>query len=139
MKKSELKQVLKPLIKECIKESIFEEGILSGLIKEVVSGLDQSTLVESADPPKQDFSRQHKVELQQEARKDLDNRKKKLEESLGGEFKGIFENVEPMSGGGSPQSSGNSKGPLANYAPGDAGVDISGIIGLAGGNWKNMI
>jgi len=139
MKKSELKEVLKPLIKECIKEAIFEEGVLSGLIKEVVSGLGQPTLVEAVDPPKQDFSRQHKVELQQEARKDLDNRRKKLEETLGGEFKGIFENVEPMSGGGSPQSSGNSKGPLSNYAPGDSGVDISGIMGLAGGNWKNMI
>ncbi|NDI03614.1 MAG: hypothetical protein EBY77_05560, partial [Rhodobacteraceae bacterium] len=65
-------QVLKPLIKECIKEAIFEEGVLSGLIKEVVSGLGQPTLVETADPPKQDFSRQHKVELQQEARKDLE-------------------------------------------------------------------
>ena len=139
MKKSELKEVLKPLIKECIKEAIFEEGVLSGLIKEVVSGLGQSTLVETAEAPKQDFARQRNVELQQEARKDLDNRRKKLEETLGGEFKGIFENVEPMSGGGSPQSSGNSKGPLANYAPGDSGVDISGIMGLAGGNWKNMI
>ena len=139
MKKSELKQVLKPLIKECIKEAIFEEGVLSGLIKEVVSGLGQPTLVETAESPKQDFARQRNVELQQEARKDLNNRRKKLEETLGGEFKGIFENVEPMSGGGSPQSSGNSKGPLSNYAPGDSGVDISGIMGLAGNNWKNMI
>ena len=139
MKKSELKQVLKPLIKECIKEAIFEEGVLSGLIKEVVSGLGQPTLVETAEAPKQDFARQRNVELQQEARKDLNDRRKKLEETLGGEFKGIFENVEPMSGGGSPQSSGNSKGPLSNYAPGDSGVDISGIMGLAGGNWKNMI
>jgi len=139
MKKSDLKQVLKPLIKECIKEAIFEEGVLSGLIKEVVSGLGQPTLVETAAPPKQDFARKHNVELQQEAKKDLDNRRKKLEETLGGEFKGIFENVDPMSGGGSPHSSGNSGGPLSNYAPGDSGVDISGIMGLAGGNWKNMI
>ena len=139
MKKTELKKVLKPLIKECIKEAIFEEGVLSGLIKEVVSGLGQATLVESVEPPREDFSRQHKIELQQEAKKDLDNKRQMLEETLGGEFKGIFENVEPMSGGGSPQSSGGSNGPLSGYSANDSGVDIAGIMNLAGRNWKNMI
>ena len=45
MKKNELKQVLKPLIKECIKECIFEEGVLSGIITEVVSGLENQRIV----------------------------------------------------------------------------------------------
>ena len=35
MKKSELKNI----IKECVKEVIFEEGVLSGLITEVIHGL----------------------------------------------------------------------------------------------------
>ena len=39
MKRSELKEVLKPLIKECIKEVLFEDGVLSGIIAEVVTGL----------------------------------------------------------------------------------------------------
>ena len=36
MKKSQLKS----LIKECIKEVIFEEGVLSGIITEVASGMN---------------------------------------------------------------------------------------------------
>lgn len=139
MKKQELQKVLKPLIKECIKEIIFEEGILSGLISEVVHGLGQQTIIESRAPePTHDFSRQQ-VELQEEAAAALKEKKKRLEESMGGGFSGIFENVEPISKGGSPSDS-QTQGPLSHYSPHDSGVDISGIMAIAGGkNWKNMI
>jgi len=133
MKKQELKNILKPLIKECIRESIFEEGMLSGLIKEVVQGLDTRQVVAEAETA--DFSRNHSVELQESAKKDLQNRRSKLEQSMGGNFKGIFENVEPTS---APASSGGNS-PLSTYAPSDAGVDISGILSIGGSNWKNMI
>ena len=141
MKKDQLKKILKPLIKECIKEAIFEEGILSGLIKEVAVGLgSQHTIVESSPPAKsQDFSRQ-RVELQQEARAAMEEKKKRLEESMGESFSGIFENTEPLSSGGTPQSEGGAQSPLAGYAPNDAGVDISSIMNLGGRqNWKKMI
>jgi len=139
MKKNELQKILKPLIKECIKEIIFEEGILSGLISEVVHGLGQQTIIESHAPePTHNFSRQQ-VELQEEASRALEEKKKRLEESMGGGFSGIFENVEPISKGGSPSDS-QTQGPLSHYSPHDAGVDISGIMAIAGGkNWKNMI
>ena len=66
-------------------------------------------------------------------------KKRKLEESLGGGFKGIFDNVDPIKSAGSPGQK-TSNGALSNYAPDDAGVDISGIMALGGGkNWKNMI
>ncbi len=142
MKKNELQKILKPLIKECIKEVIFEEGILSGLISEVVQGLGQQRIVETVETkqpePERDFSR-HRVELQEEAQHAMREKKRKLEESLGGGFKGIFDNVDPISSAGSPgQKSSNS--PLANYAPNDAGVDISALMEIGGGkNWKNMI
>ena len=60
MKRNELKKVLKPLIKECIKEVIFEEGVLSGLISEVLKGTSGSQLVSEVAPkkavkPKADF------------------------------------------------------------------------------------
>ena len=45
MKKNELKQILKPLIKECIKECIFEEGVLSGIVTEVVRGMETQRIV----------------------------------------------------------------------------------------------
>jgi hypothetical protein len=137
MKQDELKKVLKPLIKQCIKEVIFEEGVLSGLISEVVQGLGgQQTIVESASPPQQDFSRQQ-VELQEEARAGMEDKRRKLEESLG--LGAVFENTAPLSRGGSVGDS-PSQSPLSNYAPNDPGVDISGIMALgAGSNWKKMI
>jgi hypothetical protein len=140
MKKQELQKILKPLIKECIKEVIFEEGVLSNLIKEVALGIgSQQTIVETKAPEREhDFSRQ-RVELQEEAQRAMADKKRKLEESLGGGFEGIFDNVDPIKSAGSPgQKTSNS--PLSNYAPDDAGVDISGIMALGGGkNWKNMI
>lgn len=140
MKKEQLKKVLKPLIKECIKEAIFEEGVLSGLIQEVAIGLGQrEQIVETRKAPEQDFSRQ-RVELQAEARQAMQEKKRKLEEQLGGGFAGIFDNTEPLSSGGSVQREGNPQSPLSAYAPNDAGVDINGLMSIAGGhNWKKMI
>ena len=140
MKKNELQKILKPLIKQCIKEVIFEEGVLSNLIKEVALGIGpQQTIVEAKAPePEYDFSRQ-RVELQEETSDALKEKKRRLEESMGGGFSGIFDNVEPISKAGSPGSP-QSQSPLSSYAPNDAGVDISGIMAIAGGkNWKNMI
>tara|TARA_R110000851_G_scaffold111896_1_gene235719 strand:- start:88 stop:519 length:432 start_codon:yes stop_codon:yes gene_type:complete len=143
MKKNELQKILKPLIKECIKEVIFEDGVLSGLISEVVQGLgSQQRIVETIETkqPEPDFSRSQRVELQENARQAMEEKKRKLEESLGGGFKGIFENVTPISSGGSPGSESKTSSPLSNYASDDAGVDISGLMAIGGGkNWKNMI
>ena len=140
MKKNELQKILKPLIKECIKEIIFEEGVLSSLISEVVQGLGQQVIVEAKAPgprpAEQDFSRQQ-VELQEEARAGMEDKRKKLEESLG--LGAVFENTAPLSRGGSVGDSPN-QSPLSNYAPDDPGVDISAIMALgAGSNWKKMI
>lgn len=139
MKKQELQKILKPLIKECIKEVIFEEGVLSSLIKEVAVGIgSQQTIVETRveEPPQQDFSRQA-VQLQEEQRLALEERKRKIEESIG--LGNILEGVEPLASGGSPGEP-SSKSPLSGYAANDPGVDISGLMALAGGqNWKKMI
>ena len=144
MKKDQLKEVLKPLIKECIKEAILEEGVLSGLISEVVQGLGAQVISESSTkvPVASDFSRAANVELQKEAQKQMEERKRKLEESLGGgAFSGIFENTEPLAKGGTPsENTGGASSPLSAYAPNDPGVDISGLMNIAGGqNWKKMI
>ena len=143
MKKEELKKVLKPLIKECIKEVVFEEGVLSTLIKEVASGIGGTqVLTSNPEPvPTPDFSRQA-VELQEEAAQAMANRRRKLEESMGSGFEGIFESTQPLSSGGSVSTSATppQSSPLSNYAPNDPGVDISGLMAIAGGhNWKKMI
>ena len=135
-----MQKILKPLIKECIKEVIFEEGVLSNIIKEVAVGIgSQQTIVESVQEPSQDFSRQ-RVELQEEARAAMQEKKRRLEESMGGGFSGIFDSTEPLSSGGSVQKEGSAQSPLSAYAPNDAGVDINGLMNIAGGhNWKKMI
>ena len=142
MKKEELKKMLKPLIKECIKEVVFEDGILSGLVSEVVQGLGGQVIREDAAEKKKvpDFTRA-RVELQEEARRNMESTKQKLEQSMGGTaFGGIFENVEPIPPGGeSPTKTSDGQGPLSSYAANDPGVDISGLMNLGGNKWKNMI
>tara|TARA_R110000824_G_scaffold21112_11_gene78980 strand:+ start:2006 stop:2428 length:423 start_codon:yes stop_codon:yes gene_type:complete len=140
MKKSELKNILKPLIKECIKEVIFEEGVLSGLISEVVQGLGAQQMIMESQPSaaQEDFSRQP-AEPDPELLESLQERKRALEESMGSKFGGVFENTEPLSRGGAVNES-KTQSPLAAYAPNDPGVDISGLMSLGGGkNWKHMI
>ena len=140
MKKQELQKILKPLIKECIKEVIFEDGVLSGLISEVVQGLGQQTIVESIEPrqPESDFLRSERAEMRTESLALMKKKRKKLQESMGTGFSGIFEDTEPLSAGGSLKESASSD-PLSNYSPEDAGVDISAIMSLGGAKiWKNM-
>ena len=143
MKQSELKKVLKPLIKQCIKEVIFEEGVLSGLISEVVQGLGgRQMIVESQQPAAQseiqEMPRQSSGH-DPEFLRSLEENKRKLEESMGAQFKGILNETAPLSKGGSLSES-KVQSPLSTYAPNDPGVDIDGLMSLGGGkNWKHMI
>ncbi|OUW01674.1 MAG: hypothetical protein CBD16_05255 [Betaproteobacteria bacterium TMED156] len=138
MKKSELKSI----IKECVKEILFEEGVLSSLVAEVAVGITKAQsqlLVESkpAAAPKHDekFLREKKEEAQQEKRKRLMETKKKMLDAIGGDkMKGVFEGTEPLPNAGStsPHS------PMSGRDPSDAGVDISGLFGLAGQRWQEL-
>mgnify|MGYP003109144271 CR=1 FL=1 len=133
MKKSELKQILKPLVKECIKECLFEEGVLSGIIKEVAQGLAANTITESSrsQPEAQDLKQKMAEEEYERQRQE---RIKRLNESASQQFGvDIFEGTKPAA----PESNG--QGPLAGVSPGDKGVDINGIVGLAKGKWKHLI
>ena len=134
MKKSEFKEILKPLIKECIKEVIFEDGVLSGLITEVARGLGSvhpvaATSVRGA--PSQQVSKNKNV---LEARKQLNEVKTQLTKATG--LQGIFEGTTPM---GQKSNGNNSQyGALRDKDPSDAGVDISGIMKLAGSAWEQL-
>tara|TARA_R110002020_G_scaffold391928_1_gene602306 strand:+ start:2883 stop:3284 length:402 start_codon:yes stop_codon:yes gene_type:complete len=133
MKKSELKKILKPLIKECIKECIFEDGVLSGIIKEVAHGMAGSIVVESNAPSGPSVDAKQK-QLEEEYEKQRQERIKRLNESATQQFGvDIFQGTEPAP----PETSG--KGALTGVSPGDKGVDIDGIVGLARGKWKHLI
>jgi len=130
MKKNELKDILKPLIKECIKEVIFEDGTLSGIISEVMQGLQGTTRQPIVE--KKVIKSNQPSEAVLEARKSLEETKRSLQNSAG--LKGIFEGTTPMH-----QSSKKSQGgALRDMEPGDPGVDISGIMKIAGGAWEQL-
>ena len=136
MKKSELKKVLKPLIKECIKEAIFEEGVLSGLISEVLKGTN------SLEPSPIKLTNENLIVEQQERKEahmeKIKETKKKMLDAIGNEsYNGVnlFEGTEPLRKGGS-QGPPGAASPLENYAPNDPGVDISSLFSS---RWKSLV
>ena len=143
MKNEELKQVLKPLIKQCIKEVIFDDGVLSGIITEIVKGLHPQTLVSEniSAPTKIEEPSNHeherlKEENRQIHRKEMEQQRHILAESMGGRFNGInvFENINPIGKAGAPSSGPTAPGsPLDGIDPGDPVVDSSrlGVFGKA--------
>tara|TARA_B100000073_G_scaffold69025_1_gene50925 strand:- start:249 stop:665 length:417 start_codon:yes stop_codon:yes gene_type:complete len=138
MNKAELKAVLKPLIKECIKEAIFEEGVLSGIITEVAQGLTaQAPLVENKKPaPAKAAPPTPRRSAQSErARSEL------IESINKDAYNGvnIFEGVEPMASGGKTSSEPQPGSPLGDVAPNDPGVNIDGILNIAGDAWGKFI
>tara|TARA_R110000824_G_scaffold130455_7_gene292390 strand:+ start:279 stop:692 length:414 start_codon:yes stop_codon:yes gene_type:complete len=137
MKRSELKKVLKPLIKECIREVVFEEGVLSGLISEVVKG----TAVSQAQPLQ--TKNENLIIEQQEAREEYKEKiretKKKMLDAIGGdEFNGVnlFEGTDPLNSAGPAGSPPSPASPLSNYMPEDSGVDISSLLSS---KWKSLV
>ena len=126
MKKSELKNI----IKECVKEVIFEEGVLSGIITEVVQGIGGQALMQESRPT---APRQSSAAHQATRRKVLDAVGGDAYGDIKKQFKnpGIFEGTKPIP---SQPSKGS---PLSGVAPGDPGVDISNIPGF--GNWSTVV
>ena len=142
MKKSELKTVLRPLIKECVKEVMFEDGILSGLISEVVQGLGGQVITENAtaqrrNAPEQqnnaEEARQQQV-AKIKAMEQAAQTRKKMSEAIGKDAYGgvdLFEGTTPA-----PAQAESKQGdPLAGQDPNDAGVDISNLFGGANKTW----
>ena len=122
MNKSELKKVLKPLIKECIKEVLFEEdGALSHVIKEVAIGLVGKQQINETNVRPPSPRKRNDQQLKQ--------RKKKLLDAIGKDAYGgvnVFEGTTPAP---AVTNEGQARGPLADVAPSDPGVDISGLFG----------
>tara|TARA_Y100000592_G_C5360664_1_gene263512 strand:+ start:155 stop:544 length:390 start_codon:yes stop_codon:yes gene_type:complete len=128
MKKSDLKH----LIKECVKEVLFEDGVLAGLVTEVMVGVTKAQmLTENVEKPvpKQDIQKQQANE-----RKKINETRKRMAEAMGQDaYKGVFKDVEPIR-----ESSVGQHSPLANSDPSDAGVNINGIMSIAGNAWERL-
>ena len=139
MNKAELKKILKPLIKECIRESLFEEGVLSGIVTEVAKGMSSVNMVTEAQHSqareREEAERYEKEELLE---RDRQMRIKRLNESMKTKLNevDVFENTTPAA----PElSSEGQYGALSGVPSDDPGVDITGILNLAGSGWKRMV
>ena len=148
MKKTELRRILKPLVQECVRETLLEEGLLSNIISEVVKGTSPLLREAKANTSesnneifkKQKMLEQQRQELLEEKQRRIKEQKIKVLNATGFE-NDIFEGVEPLSQGGSTDSSQqiSSRGALSGVDPKDSGVDISGIMAVANRNWKDLI
>ena len=138
MKKSELKNI----IKECVKEVLFEEGVLSNLVAEVAFGITkaQQTLVETNAAPQVNYLAEQEARQEQEEnnRKRLLETKRKMLDAIGNsKLANVFEGTTPLKQGGQPGKT-TPHGPMAGRAHDDAGIDISGLFGVAGQKWQKL-
>jgi len=132
MNKNELKKMLRPLIKECIREVIFEEGMLSGIVTEVATGLNSASgrqIIETRAPLTPSAEDQEQTAVIR--KKKLNETRRKMLDAIGNDsYNGVnlFENTEPMHSAGQ-EGAGSTQGPLSGIDPKDPGVDISSFFG----------
>jgi hypothetical protein len=127
MKKSELKNI----IKECVKEVIFEEGVLSGIISEVATGLRGTTMTvvqetkakTSLRTPESQAMRKQVLDSVAKSTNSYEKAKQK------------FANPELFEGT-TPVPSGDGRGPLSGISPGDSGIDLTNIPGMS--SWAHL-
>lgn len=137
MKKSDLKQLIKPLVKECIHEVLLEEGLLSNVVAEVAKGMQGNLVVETKQKQKKRiFNEEMQMQRQSDdSRKKINEHRQKLMKSIGaGAYNGVdlFEGTQPM------QAERKQQGGPDLGDPGDAGVDISSIMGQSSKIWNAM-
>ena len=138
MKKSEFKKLIKPIVNECIKESLIEDGLISGIIAEVVRGISSSQPIVESTPPKVDptTERMKRNAFSKEQTGKLKEHKQKLMSAIGGTaYNGVnlFEGTTPAP---SQEPSSQQASPLSGQGSRDAGVDISNLFGSVGRNWN---
>ena len=140
MKKSELKKVLKPIVKECIQETLLEEGLLSNVISEIVKGLGATRQPIVEQKQDDDEARQLQLQENQKRSQKINETRKKMLDAIGrSSYNGVdlFEGTTPMPKANSPRGENSPHGALSDIEPGDAGVDISGLMGNAA-TWKTL-
>ena len=140
MNKSQLKKLIKPVVKECIQEVLIEEGLLTEVVAQVASGMSRQPIIENKPKKRNDKLFNEDLQMQRksrEANKKLQEHRKKLLDSIGGDaYNGVdlFEGTEPLRNTGTPGEAHKSN--VLGDDPNDAGVDISSIMGNAGKIWQ---
>ena len=143
MNKKELKNLMKPIVEECIREVLLQEGVLSTIISEVVKGTSSGMVTETKapTPTRRLETDEEAMRRLQERRSRGNNQRKALMDSIGREAYGgvdLFEGTQALNSGGNPDSETQANGALSGYAPDDPGVNIDGLLNIAGGAWKKI-
>ena len=140
MNKTQLKKLIKPVVKECIQEVLIEEGLLTEVVSQVAAGMSRQPIVENKPKKKNDKLFNEDLQMKRktrEANKKLQEHRKKLLDSIGGDaYNGVdlFEGTEPLRNTGTP---GQVHTPnVLGDDPNDAGVDISSIMGNSSKIWQ---
>jgi hypothetical protein len=136
VKKADLKQLIKPLVKECIHEVLLEEGLLSNIVSEVAVGLQGNLISESAPPVSKPDSSSEPTAKIRESQERKRAQRSKLMAAIGADaYNGVnlFEGTEAAPAQSTPKAGGVDLG-----SPGDAGVDISSLVGGASRMWDAM-
>ena len=137
-KRQQTIKALKPIIKECIREMLLEEGLLSSVVAEVVSGMSGQPIVESRKPQQQPDH----FERRAAKRSQIRETRKRMMDAIGSDAYGgvnLFEGTEPLNTKGTPGDASAPSSPLANYQPGDKGVDISKLLPGMSDVWKKLM
>jgi hypothetical protein len=141
MKKADLKKILKPIVKECIQEALLEEGLLSNIIAEVVKGLgaNKQPIVEQKQNNDDEIEKLQLEEKRKRSKKINETRQKMLDAVGNSSYNGVdlFEGTTPLGKAGSPGEAQQAQGALSDVAPGDAGIDISNLMGNIS-TWKQL-
>ena len=136
---------MKPIVEECIREVLLQEGVLSTIISEVVKGTSAGMVTESQTKPSKPTRRletdDEAMRRLQERRAQANNTRKTLLDAIGKDAYGgvdLFEGTQPLRKGGDASNESSAQGALSNYAPDDPGVNIDGLLNIAGGAWKKI-
>jgi hypothetical protein len=139
MNSNDLKKTLRPLVKQLVKEAMQEE--LTTVISEIIKQTSSVQMVEQRQVQPQ-INRQLQEDRAVEKQKQIEERRKRLEEFSKNSFGGmnLFEGTTPAP---APRDVSGTKGaesvasPLAGVDPSDSGVDISGLLKMTGG-WRQI-
>ena len=134
---------MKPIVEECIREVLLQEGVLSTIISEVVKGTSSGMVTETKTPaPTRRLETDDEAMRRlQERRSQANNQRKTLMDSIGRDSYGgvdLFEGTTALSRAGQPGDEAAAQGALSGYAPDDPGVNIDGLLNIAGGAWKKI-
>lgn len=139
MNKEQFKKMLKPILKECIQEALVESSLISGIISEVVKGMNtQPRQAQITEQKKRYESDEDSKKRRNSKKKRLDQTRKSLLKAVNKNSYGgvdVFEGLTPMQ----ESNSGDSTSALSDVAPGDAGVDISGLLDISADKWSKLL